>query len=340
MAESLVEFDQDNPDHWVSLGLSHVISDEIETATNLFLRAVGLAPTSVPAHFGLGECLLTMGEFAPGWKEYEWRTITEPGRKSLPNMRSPIWNGMRLNGKVLFVADEGYGDAIQFCRFLPTVEDRCEVIFGCSPELLPLMQTLKGTRQTIKAWADVPPHAAHCRLSSLGHILNITPEKIPTKPYLHADPARVAEWQNRLPKHAIGITWSGRQTGLDCQKRRDIPPQLLQPLLQNDRPFVALQSNDVGLPIQDISGELVDWAETAAVIACLDLVITVDTAVAHLAGAMGCPVWVMLPRPCDWRWLRGRSDSIWYPTARLFRQKTPGNWHDVIDQVGLALLSA
>lgn len=337
-----VEFDHNDPEHWLSLGLTALSDDEVEAASHCFLRSISMAPTNIQAHFGLGECLLSQGEFGPGWKEYEWRTLTEQGKKGLATTSSPIWNGMRIpKGRIFFIADEGYGDAIQFCRFLPLIEDRCqEVVLGCSTELLPLMKTLPGNRFLTNRWADVPAHAAHCRLSSLGNVLNVHPDAIPTKPYLSADADRVAAWRSKLPVGGIGLTWTGRKTGSDAQKRRDMDPGLLAPLFSLGCQFVSLQKEPIGaLPIMDISDSLTDFGETAAVVANLDLVITVDTAVAHLAGAMGKPVWVMLPKPCDWRWQRGRTDSPWYPTARLFRQPSCGDWTSVIEGVGKAIIS-
>jgi hypothetical protein len=303
----------------------------------------------------LGQNLLAMGEFEPGWVEYEWRNQTEAGKGTLPKMTSAMWNGMRIpNGRLLMVGDQGYGDTIQFARYIPLIADRCqELILGCSAEMGPLLATIPGVKQYCHRWTDVPGHAAHCRLSSVPGLVHTTLETIPAKvPYLFADKARVAAWRDKLDTNLpagvprIGLAWTGRPTHPN-DRRRSIPLARMAPFRGAGRAsFVSLQKpmpaadretlNQFG-GMADISAELTDFGETAALIDNLDLVITVDTAMGHLAGALGKPVWIMLPKASDWRWMLNRADSPWYPSARLFRQQTPGAWDTVIAEVAAAL---
>jgi hypothetical protein len=355
IGQEAIRLDPQNADHLVNLSLVFTDVDDREHAIACLLRALGLKPEHADGHLALGQNLLAMGDFEPGWKEYEWRNLTEAGRGTLPKMTSAAWNGMRIpNGRLLLVGDQGYGDTIQFARYIPLIADRCqELILGCSAEMGPLLATLPGVKQYCHRWTDVPGHAAHCRLSSVPHLVHTTPETIPAGvPYLHADPARIAAWRGKLdaalPQGVprIGLAWTGRPTHPN-DRRRSMPLVRLAPFATVGRTsFVSLQKPvpAADLPtmaqfpgMTDIANELTDFGETAALIANLDLVITVDTAMGHLAGAMAKPVWIMLPKASDWRWLLQRSDSPWYPTARLFRQSTPGAWDPVITEVAAAL---
>jgi hypothetical protein len=234
------------------------------------------------------------------------------------------------------------------------IAERCEeLILGCSAEMGPLLGSIPGVTHYCHRWNDVPGHAAHCRLSSVPGLLQITLDTILARiPYLFADPLRVTAWRERLGARPstggcrIGLAWSGRSTHPN-DRRRSLDLVRLAPLAAaGPAHFVSLQKplppSDLGSmslfpDLTDISGELTDFGETAALIANLDLVITVDTAIGHLAGALGKPVWILLPTAADWRWLLERSDSPWYPTARLFRQQTPGAWEPVIAEAAAAL---
>jgi hypothetical protein len=355
VGQEAIRLDPQNADHLVNLSLVFTDLDDRERAIACLLRALGLQPDHADGHLALGQNLLASGDFEPGWKEYEWRNLTEAGKGTLPKMTSAAWNGMRIpNGRLLMVGDQGYGDTIQFARYIPLIADRCqELILGCSAEMAPLLANIPGVKQYCHRWADVPSHAAHCRLSSVPHLVHTTLETIPAQvPYLFADPTRIAAWRRKLddmlPRdmRRIGLAWTGRPTHPN-DRRRSISLARLAPLAAAGRAgFVSLQkpipSTDLPAVRQfpefaDLSTDLGDFGETAAVIANLDLVITVDTAMGHLAGAMAKPVWIMLPKASDWRWLLNCSDSPWYPTARLFRQSTPGAWDGVIAQVTAAL---
>jgi Tfp pilus assembly protein PilF len=355
VGQEAIRLDPQNADHLVNLSLAFTDVDDRERAVACLLRALGLKPDHADGHLALGQVLLASGEFEPGWLEYEWRNQTEAGKGTLPKMTSAAWNGMHIpNGRLLIVGDQGYGDTIQFARYISLIADRCqELILGCSAEMGPLLSTLPGVKQYCHRWTDVPGHAAHCRLSTVPGLLHTTLETIPAKvPYLFADPARIAAWRekldSRLPRgvRRIGLAWTGRPSHPN-DRRRSIPLGRLAPLANAGRAsFVSLQkpmpqrdlaSLSLFPDLTDIADELADFGETAAVIANLDLVITVDTAMGHLTGALGKPVWIMLPKASDWRWMLNRSDSPWYPTARLFRQQTPGAWDPVIAEVTAAL---
>jgi len=344
-----------SPDNLVNLSLVLTDLDDREHAVACLVRAIGLNDQHADAHLALAQNLLARGEWDPGWLEYEWRNQTEAGRGQLPRITSAPWTGMRIpGGKVLLVGDQGYGDTIQFARYIPLVAERFdEVLLGCSAELAPLLARIPGVSQSFHRWNEIPGHAAYCRLSSLALVFRTTVDTIPNGvPYLTAEPTRLAHWAGWLEAAhppgtpRIGLAWSGRPTHPN-DRRRSIRLERLAPLGRAaPARFVSLQKpapvmdGDVvdRLPgLSDLSQELRDFDDTAALIANLDLVITVDTSIAHLSGALGKPTWVMVPKASDWRWLLDRDDSPWYPTVRLFRQTTPGAWDELIQQVSRAL---
>ncbi len=350
-----VRLDPNNADHLVNLSLIFVDVDDRDRAMACLLRALGLNHKHADGHLALAQNLLSTGDFTPGWQEYEWRNETEAGKNTMPAMTSAPWNGMHIpKGRILLVGDQGYGDTIQFARYIPMVAERCEeVVLGCSAEMGPLLRDIPGVKQFCHRWTDVPGHAAHCRLSSLPLFFGTTLATIPAKvPYMKADPARIAAWRSRLGDQLphgtrrIGLAWTGRPTHPN-DRRRSLALSRLLPLAQAEQvAFVSLQkpfpdSDRAAMAhfpcMTDLSAELSDFGETAAVIENLDLVITIDTAIGHLTGALGKPAWIMLPKAADWRWLLERSDSPWYPTVRLFRQDTPGAWDQVIADVANAL---
>ena len=345
----------DSADNLVNLSLAFTDLDERDSAIACLLRAIGLHPSHADARLALAQNLLAQGEFGPGWLEYEWRNETEAGRGQLPRITSAPWNGMRIpGGRILLVGDQGYGDTLQFARYIPQVAERCkEVILGCSAEMASLMARIPGVSLCCHRWNEIPGHAAHIRLSSLPGVFHTTIDTIPgQRPYLVADPLRKAKWAARLDELAprslrrIGIAWSGRPTHPN-DRRRSLRLAQLAPLaaagpatfVSLQKPFPAADVPSLGAfpGLTDLSGELVDFEETAGLLANLDMVITVDTSIGHLSGALGRPVWILLAKASDWRWLLDRSDSPWYPTARLFRQRQPGGWDDVIVEAAEAL---
>ena len=352
-AREAVRLQPQAPRFLVNLGKSLIDQGERDEALTAFLMALAREPANPEAHLAIGQILLARGEWRPGWLEYEWRNQLEQAKGMLPPMTAPAWNGMRLPaGRILLVGDQGYGDTIQFCRFIPAVAERCqEVVLGCSPDVAPLLAKLPGVAQCHSRWNEIPPHAVHCLLSSLPHLFEITEASIPARvPYLAADPGDVALWQARLAGQRgprVGIAWAGRPTHPNDRRRSMALADLAAIGQIADVSFVSLQKivPDRDRPalagifpgLVDHGDLLTDFAQTAALIASLDLVVTVDTAVAHLAGALGRPVWVMLADPPDWRWMLGRTDTAWYPTMRFFRQPRPGDWAAVADAVAKAL---
>ncbi len=350
-----IRLDPNNAEHLVNLSLVFTDVDDRERATACLLRALGLKHEHADGHLALAQNLLATGDFEPGWMEYEWRNLTEAGKATMPAMTSAPWNGMRIpQGRLLLVGDQGYGDTIQFARFIGMAAERVqEVVLGCSVEMEPLLRDLPGVTQYCHRWNDVPGHAAHCRLSSLPYLFGIREATIPTKvPYLKADPARVSAWRDRLGAllpagvTRVGLAWTGRPTHPNDRRRSMALSRMLPLADAGPLAFVSLQKPmpDADKPalarfpgMVDLSADLTDFGETAAVMENLDLIVTVDTAMGHLAGALGRPVWIMIPKAADWRWMLNRDDSPWYPTARLFRQRTPGAWDDVIAALRAAL---
>jgi Glycosyltransferase family 9 (heptosyltransferase) len=255
----------------------------------------------------------------------------------------------------LLIADQGYGDVIQFSRYIPWARERCaDIAIACSSEIEPIVQQLPGVGSTFSHWERKPEFAAFCALSGLPRLAGTRLDTIPAGmvPYLHADPARVAAWGARLADlvpaghRRIGIAWAGRPTHHN-DRNRSMPLAMFAPLAALPQTtLVSLQKgpaqSQIGTywgraPLANLGPELRDFADTMAVIENLDLVISVDTSVVHLAGAMARPVWAMLPHAPDWRWLLGRSDSPWYPSLRLFRQGADRSFAAVMQTIAADL---
>ncbi|OYV34198.1 MAG: hypothetical protein B7Z80_21870 [Rhodospirillales bacterium 20-64-7] len=353
-----IRLDSTNPEHLVNLSLIFVDMDDRDRAMACLLRALGLKHDHADGHLAMAQSLLATGDFDPGWMEYEWRNMTEAGKATMPAMTSAPWNGMVIpTGRLLLVGDQGYGDTIQFARYIPMAAKRCqELILGCSAEMGPLLSNLPGVKQYCHRWTDVPGHAAHCRLSSLPYLFRTQLDTIPSKiPYLQTDPIRVAHWRNRLGsmlpagRPRVGLAWTGRPTHPNDRRRSMNLAQLLPLADAGHAAFVALQkpmpARDLDVITRfpgmvDLSNDLTDFGETAALIENLDLVITVDTSMGHLAGALGKRTWILIPKASDWRWMLDRDDSPWYPTVRLFRQPRPGNWDEPLVRLRSALAEA
>jgi len=273
-----------------------------------------------------------------------------------PNAHSQ-WDGGPLGDRtLLLVADQGFGDSIQFCRYIPWVRQRCgDVVIAADIVLHPLLRQVRPDVRLVCRWEECPPFVAYCPLSGLPRLHGTRLDTIPDSvPYLKSDPDRSPAWRARLgglvPPNArrIGVVWAGRATH-NNDANRSMRLAELRPLA--DMGGVALVSLQKGpgqaeiaayfgrAPLLNVGAAVADFVDTMAIIDTLELVVTVDTAVAHLAGAMGKTVWIMLPYAPDWRWLLGRNDSPWYPTVRLFRQPRPGDWHSVARSVVDALSS-
>ncbi|MGA3066479.1 MAG: tetratricopeptide repeat protein [Tepidisphaeraceae bacterium] len=339
---------QIQPDHVESLlclgGALHDL-ERLEEAIGFFEKAVSLQPENPEGHWGLAMSLLRLGEFSRGWKEFEWR-LRMPRLELRRDFREPQWQGQDPAGKtILLFAEGGFGDAIQFIRLAPEVARRgAKIILECQPELIRLLAPVPGIYSIIRRGDPLPPFDWQIPLQGLPMALGIRLETIPSQtPYLSPPRELSAHWRVRLASDAsfkIGLVWAGSE-----RRDRSHQLELFKPLanIAGTR-FFSLQKGPEssqrpppGMNWADFTSELRDFADTAALLQQMDLLITVDTAAAHLAGALGKPVWVLIPRRADFRWLRGRGDSPWYPTMRLFLQDKLGDWESPIAQIAAAL---
>ncbi|NGZ28925.1 MAG: tetratricopeptide repeat protein [Magnetococcales bacterium] len=316
-----------------------------------FRETVARFPDSAEAHYHLANSLLLSGHYPEGWREYAWRWQLPDFPFALRKMAKPKWDGKPLAGRTLLIhAEQGFGDSMQFLRYVPLAARRGgRVILEVQKELFELVASFPGAAMIIKQGDPLPPHDCHAPMLDLPLILGL-PEPSPAAvPYLQAKPEEVARWQQVMPpsgKKKVGLVWAGRPTHVN-DHNRSLDLDLLKPLLAVEGiEFYSLQKGTAGEElaghsnaesIQDLAPQIQDFCHTAAILTQLDLLITVDTSVAHLAGAMGRPVWTLLPRAPDWRWQTLRPDTPWYPTMRLFRQQEQGNWQQVVEQAVAAL---
>ena len=324
-----------------------------EEAARMYRAAISRRPGFIEAHFNLSLVLLLVGNFKAGWQEYEWRLKYFQADSGYPHRHGlPLWTGQPLAGKAVLVYDEqGFGDIFMFSRFLKNLKAmEATVVFEVRRELFEFFKSFSWADEVVLRDPDLKPeiNCDYCLpLLSLPHLLSITRDKIlPQKPYLAAKQTRIARWAHRITGSGlkVGLVWRG--SNADPARRLDITrlrPLSLIPgiswygLQKEPRNESSVYENDTWLA--PIGRDLNDFSDTAAVIAHLDLVISIDTAVAHLAGAMGKPVWVLLPFIPDWRWFLDTSESPWYATMRLFRQPAAGDWQSPITAVSEALKS-
>jgi tetratricopeptide (TPR) repeat protein len=313
---------------------------KIDEGIEVYQLALAIKPDDANSHLHLGMGLLLRGDFEKGLVEYEWRPTARAG---LPGTR---WDGGRLNGKTLLIHEEqGLGDAIQFVRYVPMAAraSGASIVLECAPELARLFGGVEGIERIVPRGKELPACDAHCSLLSLPYVMKTRLESIPaTVPYLKADAGMIEQWRERLGASRalkVGLVWAGSTTHRQ-DRRRSVQLKALSPLWKvRGVCLISLQKGrkadgkSNGLELIDWTEELHDLADTAALIANLDLVISVDTAVAHLAGAMGKAVWVLVQRVPDWRWMMDRGDSPWYPTMRLFRQEKADSWDEPIGRV-------
>ena len=322
----------------------------IEEALDSFNRAIALQPELPEAHWNKALLCLAIGDFEQGWPAYEWRWRGATELTSR-DFSQPQWRGEDLNGKtILLHAEQGFGDTIQFIRYLPLVAQKgCKVILELPDSLMPLIPGIDGLVSMHRRGDPLPAFDVHCPLMSLPLSFGTTATTIPASvPYLSAPAERVGAWRTRLAhlgKPRVGLVWSGKPSHKN-DHNRSIALSRLEPLLSvPDVTFVSLQREYretelpalTRLPVFRLDETITDFADTAAAIGELDLVIAVDTAVAHLAGALGRPLWLLLSHIQDWRWMHDRTDSPWYPSARLFRQSQIGDWDGVIAAVAQEL---
>lgn len=321
---------------YINLGNVLRFLGRLDAAEVCLRTALHLQPGYPEAHFSLGSLLMLDGRLSEGWPEIEWQSSCFPQRE-LPG---EPWNGEALHGRTLLLyADQGFGDSIQYCRYVPALAACENVIFEVPKWLTRLMGTLEHSGTLVPRDAAKPDYDLKCPLSRLPLFAGTTLDTIPAAvPYLHAEPDAVAAWHRRLaPLNGlrVGLVWAGNPAYRDDRRRsvtlRDLAPLVSVPGVV----FISLQKllrdDDAtppppGMILHDWTAELGDFADTAALVMALDLVISVDTAVAHLTGALGKPVWLLNRYDTDWRWLLDRDDSPWYPTTRQFRQTDPVGW--------------
>jgi len=334
-----------------NLGVLHYHRLELDAAIASGERAIALGADFAGGHFGIAEASLLRGDFARGWEEYEWRFKLANAPQLLPPTERPQWDGSPLgDGTLLLIADQGYGDVIQFARYIPWAAARCaKLAIACSGELHPVIEQQAGEGLLFDHWERAPEFRAYCPLSGLPRLAGTRLDTIPAEiPYVRADPAKSAVWAERLsglvPRgyRRIGIVWAGRPTHHN-DRNRSTTLATFAPLAEI--PGIALVSLQKGAaqaqiggywgraPLVNLGPELRDFGDTMAVLECLERVVAVDTSVVHLAGAMGKAASVMLPYAPDWRWLLDRTDSPWYPTLRLFRQGPDRSWEAVVGAI-------
>lgn len=342
-----IELDPDHASAHSSLGVALTAQCKLEEALASLDHAVALRPEDPGCRWNRAVALLLAGDFEAGWPDYEWR-LRLPGATPT-RLPKPRWTGDGLRGRtILLHAEQGLGDTIQFCRYLPEVIDAGgRVLLGVQPSLQRLMTSmtqLEGA-QVLTEGDALPPFDLHCPLLSLPGLFGTRLETIPADvPYLAAEPDAVDSFRKKIGTQGfkVGLVWAGNPS-LTNDRNRTIPLEDFRPLVgcPNRRCFSLQKEKRPGDQellaswegITDLAPELSDFADTAAAIEVLDLVITPDTSVAHLAGALGRPVWLLVPFAPDWRWLLGRDDSPWYPTLRIFRQTAARSWPEVLAAV-------
>jgi tetratricopeptide (TPR) repeat protein len=312
-------------------------------------RAIALDKDFAEAHLNTAHALLTLGDFPRGLAAYEWRWRIPPTAPQRRTFRQPLWLGAPpVAGKtILLHAEQGLGDTIQFARYAkPLTRAGAKVVLEVAPPLKGLLSEMDGATRVVAQGEALPPFDLHCPLASLPLALKTDLAAIPAEvPYLAAPADRLEKWRagmDALARPRIALAWSGNPAHAN-DRHRSIALSRLEPLWSLEgAAFISVQrelrASDAGAlagaaRLLHLGSELSDFADTAAVLALADLVISVDSAVAHLAGAMGRPVWVLLAFSPDWRWMLAREDSPWYPTARLFRQPAIGDWESVIARV-------
>jgi tetratricopeptide (TPR) repeat protein len=352
--EKVMEQKTDSVEAQIGIGNIHAQDNHIEQAIAHFQQAIANQPDHPIAHMNLAHCYLKLGNLKEGWQEYEWR---------LKAARSPVadipqWDGSPLNGRRLLVmAEQGAGDTIQFARYLPLIREKAagEIIFACHRSLIRLMTPIAGSSTVLELEKMDPAiaadHAIGCRINLMSAplLFDTEIETIPMRSaYLHADQQLVQHWRQRTNAYnnlKIGIAWAGNPANGNDRYRSFNPEQFTKLAKLPGITLFSLQKNIskksdkaiAGVSLVDFTRELNDFADTAALIENLDLVISIDTSIAHLSGALGKPVWTLLHFAADWRYLMNVDSCPWYASMRLFRQTSRGHWDSVFDQLRPAL---
>ena len=345
--ESLIAFDiavKINPNldkAYVNMGAINFLKGQYEEAITLFQKAISINNDNADAHWNLALSLLLRGDFKRGWREYEYRWRLKDA--IIPKINIPLWDGKTNKGRILIITEQGLGDAIQFIRYVKPLSQRgLQVSVQCQRELKNLFKNIPNL-ETFTFDDYLPDFDFFSPILTLPYLFETTLETIPCEiPYLFANNDKIVKFQRLIGKNEkqkVGLVWAGKGSH-EMDMNRSINLSMLSSLFElKNIEFYSLQKGDASKEVSlfnniiDLTGHLEDFSDTAGLIYYLDLIITVDTSVAHLAGAMGKKVWILLPFCPDWRWLLDKEDSPWYPTARLFRQKKAGDWIEVIHNV-------
>ena len=354
MAEKILShIIENNPqftEAFVSLGYVHQLCGRFELAEENYLMAINKNAELAGSHTNLGLLYLSLGKFEQGWKEYEWRWQHADLQDIKSNFTGQRWQGESLDNKTLMIfTEQGFGDTIQFVRYLPLINKGSgKIIIECREPLVELIKTAKGIDSVVPRIKPFPTHDFYLPLMSLPQLFKTNLQNIPNKvPYLTVDQAKLKYWENYFLQYdhtfKIGISWAGNPQHKH-DRYRTIEPALFSQLKTNDN--VTLFSLQKDIPDDvckqygfiNLADQLNDFTDTAACLTALDLIISVDTAIVHLAGALNLPVWTLLGFYCDWRWLKKRTDSPWYPSMRLYRQPTRHDWKTPFEQIKVALI--
>ncbi len=330
---------------WAALAKSLRHQGKAKDALTVQQMLVEATPGNLALRFDLSETLLLFGQFERGWREYHWRYSLDHTTRIARKVQRPRWDGRPIPGQTLLIHDEqGFGDTLQFIRMVEWAKQRSQakVILEVSPDLYLLAKRGTGFDELITRGSLPPPFDVHCEMMSLPMAMGFDLSHLPGQiPYLTADKERLRRWQKRLsklPRPWVALNWAGRPTLYNGQNRA-ASLSTLAPLAMEGVTFLSVQKGPTaeqgkapppGMKLVDLSPEIKDFEDTAAILTLADLLISIDSAPAHLAGALGRPAWVMLGFVADWRWLLERDDSPWYPTLRLFRQPQRNDWASVV----------
>jgi tetratricopeptide (TPR) repeat protein len=322
--------------------------NQLSDAINSYNTAIALKPDWAEAYWNKAIALLLTGELQAGWELYEWRWKTQKAGSKAHNFVQPLWLGTEslVDKTILLHSEQGYGDTIQFCRYATAVLALgAQVVLEAPLSLLPLLQGLDDAIVLVEKGKQLPDFDFHCPLLSLPFAFKTKLDTIPALPaYFHSDKEKVRLWSNRLgPKTTprIGLVWSGSTVHKNDHNRSLTLAQLVEHLPKSYR-YICLQKEQREVDkaalqahphVEFYGNELNDFVDTAALCDLMDVIISVDTSVAHLAGALGKQTWILLPFSPDWRWLLNRTDSPWYPSVRLYRQDTIGDWSTILQRI-------
>ncbi|MEW6054449.1 MAG: tetratricopeptide repeat protein [Nitrospirota bacterium] len=349
--QQALQSNQNNAISYINLGLASQKRGKNSEALVFFHKAVELDKNNAEAHSNMSFSLMASGDLKRGWEEFQWHWKTREGINFQKSLQKPRWTGFDISGCTVLLHDGaegsiGFGDTIQFIRYVSSMAEQCaKVIFECKKELIPLLRNVQGISKIMEFGEKACAFDVHCFILDLPFLFHCSLDNIPSKiPYIHVAPQLIKEWGEKIiyyqPSFKIGLVWGQGHVG---EFGKCCSLVTYSPLgFSNHITFFSLQKGDSakqaktspqGMNIIDLTDDIHDFADTAALIENLDLVISVDTSVAHLAGALGKPVWTLLPFASCWRWMLDREDSPWYPTMRLFRQPSPGDWESVIIKV-------